>query len=109
MAILSDPEYSAEAHGVGEAEVVIEVHGDVDLVSSPALMSLTAEVARWGPERLVFDLSDVGIFGSQGVNAIVVARRLLFGEFDLVVRHPGPLTRQVLEITKAGEICTIEE
>jgi hypothetical protein len=50
MAILSpQDEYSAEAHGVGEAEVVIEVHGELDLIGGPALASLIAEVVRWDP------------------------------------------------------------
>ena len=49
MAILSERlEYSAEAHGVGDPEVVIEVHGDVDLISAPGLSILIFEVAGGG-------------------------------------------------------------
>jgi hypothetical protein len=52
MAILSSQDaYSAEAHGVGEAEVIIEVHGDVDVTSGPALASLISEVVRVGAPK----------------------------------------------------------
>ena len=110
MAILSErSEYSAEAHGVGDPEVVIDVHGNVDLISAPGLASLISEVMRWGaPQRLVIDLSDVGIFGSNGVHVLIAARRQLFSEFDLVVRSPNRLTRRVLEVTGLGNVCHIE-
>jgi anti-sigma B factor antagonist len=110
MAILSERlEYSAEAHGVGDPEVVIEVHGDVDLISAPGLSILIFEVARWGPERLVLDLSDVGVFGSDGVRALATARRRLLSEVELVVRSPSPLSRRVLEATGTQEFCRIED
>ena len=110
MAILSErSEYSAEAHGVGDPEVVIDVHGDVDQISASGLASLISEVMRWGaPQRLVIDLSDVGIFGSNGVHVLIAARRQLFSEFDLVVRSPNRLTRRVLEVTGLGNVCHIE-
>jgi anti-anti-sigma regulatory factor len=109
MAVLSErTEYSAQAHGVGDAEVVIEVHGDVDAISGPGLASLIAEVVRWGPQRLVIDLSDAGIFGSDGVKILATARRHSFGDLDVVVRSPGSLTRRILDATEADKVCRIE-
>jgi anti-anti-sigma factor len=109
MAILpSQGEYSAEAHGVGEAEVVIEVHGDVDLTSGPSLSSLIAGVVRSGPQRLVIDLSDAGTFGSDGLRVLATARRYASSDLDLMVRSPGWLTQRVLEATGAEQICRIE-
>jgi anti-sigma B factor antagonist len=109
MAILSpQDEYSAEAHGVGDAEVVIDVHGDVDTISGPALASLISEVMRWAPERLVIDLSDVGVFGSDGLRVLATARLQQSSEFELVIRSPGLLTRRVLELTRMDQVCRIE-
>jgi anti-sigma B factor antagonist len=110
MAILSERlEYSAEAHGIGDPEVVIYVHGDIDPISAPGLANLISEVVRWAPQRLVIDLSDVGVFGSDGVRVLSGARRQLFSEFDLVVRSPGRLTRRVLDVTGMDQVCRIED
>jgi anti-anti-sigma factor len=110
MAILSSQgECSAEAHGVGEAEVVIEVHGDVDLTSGPSLASLIAGVVRSGPQRHVIDLSDAGTFGSDGLRVLATARRDAFRDLELVVRSPGWLTQRVLDLTGAEQVCRIED
>jgi anti-sigma B factor antagonist len=109
MAILSQhPGYSAEAHGVGDAEVVINVHGDVDMISAPGLANLISEVVRWAPQRLVIDLSDAGLFGSEGVRVICTARRQLSSEVEFIIRSPGLLTRRVLEITGMDNVCVTE-
>jgi anti-anti-sigma factor len=109
MSILGEQEYSAEAHGVGDPEVVIEVHGDVNLTSAPGLANLISEIVRWAPERLVIDLSDVDTFGAGGIKVLVAARRDLVSTCDLVVRSPNPLTRQALEVTGIDQFCRIED
>ncbi|MGH3628292.1 MAG: STAS domain-containing protein [Sciscionella sp.] len=88
---------------------VVQVHGDVDLNTAPTLAHQMAHVAERCPERLVLDLTDVGIFDARGVAVLVSIRQLLPDHCSIVLRRPRPLVRKVLEVTEMDRVCIIED
>ena len=53
----------------------VAVHGEVDLISAPALFEALDEAIDRAPARLDIDLSDVEFLDSAGVDALVKAQR----------------------------------
>ncbi|MFI6940487.1 STAS domain-containing protein [Streptomyces sp. NPDC050418] len=66
---------------VTEAErggwAVIEVSGEMDLVTSPALRQRVHDAVADGRRNVVLDLSEVLFCDSSGVGVLIAARRLL--------------------------------
>ena len=56
---------------------VLEVSGDLDLVTSPVLRQHVHDVVAEGRHSLVLDLSDVLVCDSSGVGVLIAARRLI--------------------------------
>ncbi|MEW1774264.1 STAS domain-containing protein [Streptomyces sp. NPDC086777] len=59
------------------AWAVLEVSGELDLVTSPALRQRVHDVVAEGHHSLVLDLSDVFFCDSSGVGVLIAARRLI--------------------------------
>lgn len=60
---------------------VLEVAGEIDMVTSPALRERLTALAQVDCGLVVLDLTDVGFFDSSGLNAVVAGHR--------VIRHHG--------------------
>ena len=56
---------------------VLEVSGELDLVTSPVLRQHVHDVVAEGRHSLVLDLSDVLFCDSSGVCVLIAARRLI--------------------------------
>jgi anti-sigma B factor antagonist len=56
---------------------VLEVSGELDLVTSPALRQRVHDVVAEGHHSLVLDLSDVFFCDSSGVGVLIAVRRLI--------------------------------
>ncbi|MER6268459.1 STAS domain-containing protein [Streptomyces sp900105755] len=56
---------------------VLEVSGELDLVTSPALRQRVHDVVAEGHHNLVLDLSDVFFCDSSGVGVLIAVRRLI--------------------------------
>ncbi|MFF3986386.1 STAS domain-containing protein [Streptomyces sp. NPDC001797] len=56
---------------------VLEVSGELDLVTSPALRQRVHDVVAEGHHSLVLDLSDVFFCDSSGVGILIAVRRLI--------------------------------
>ncbi|WP_345621717.1 STAS domain-containing protein [Streptomyces ziwulingensis] len=56
---------------------VLEVTGELDMVTSPMLRQRVHDVVAEGQHSLVLDLSDVLFCDSSGVSVLVAARRLM--------------------------------
>ncbi|MFF5025711.1 STAS domain-containing protein [Streptomyces collinus] len=64
--------------GVEEGEwAVLQVSGELDLVTSPALRQRVHDVVAEGHHSLVLDLSEVFFCDSSGVGVLIAARRLI--------------------------------
>ncbi|MEW2624872.1 STAS domain-containing protein [Streptomyces sp. NPDC048106] len=64
--------------GVERGEwAVLQVRGELDLMTSPVLRQRVHDVVAEGHHSLVVDLSDVFFCDSSGVGVLVAARRLI--------------------------------
>jgi anti-anti-sigma factor len=63
--------------GEREGWVVLQVSGELDLVTSPAVRQHVHEAVADGRHSLVLDLSGVRFCDSSGVGVLIAARRLL--------------------------------
>ncbi|MEV5607995.1 STAS domain-containing protein [Streptomyces sp. NPDC052225] len=63
--------------GVRGDWAVVQVSGEMDLVTSPALRQEVHDAVADGRRSLVLDLSDVLFCDSSGVGVLIAARRLI--------------------------------
>ncbi|WP_333773627.1 STAS domain-containing protein [Streptomyces sp. IBSBF 3136] len=64
--------------GVEEGEwAVLQVTGELDLVTSPVLRQRVHDVVAEGHHSLILDLSEVFFCDSSGVGVLIAARRLI--------------------------------
>jgi anti-anti-sigma factor len=85
------------------------VHGVVDRVSAPELTEIVDDVLEGIPNTLVFDFSNVTLLGLAGVRVIDYAAQGLPESSSIVLRHPQPRVRRMLEFTHTDGFCTIED
>jgi anti-anti-sigma factor len=82
---------SLESHEFGT--VIVAVAGDVDLLIADRLREVLIEQISARPEILVLDLAGVRFFGSTGLTALALARRVASEEgVDLRVVATDPPT-----------------
>ncbi|MFF0790736.1 STAS domain-containing protein [Streptomyces sp. NRRL S-813] len=68
--------FKVTSDGQGEWSV-LQVAGELDLVTSPMLRQRIHDVVAEGRHDLVLDLSDVFFCDSSGVGVLIAARRLI--------------------------------
>jgi anti-sigma B factor antagonist len=76
----------------GEA-VVVEVRGEVDLLTAPQLHETLVAVLACGPPVVVADLLDVDFFGGSGLAALLGAQDRTGDQRRLRVAAAGPTAR----------------
>jgi anti-sigma B factor antagonist len=86
-------------------DIVIRLHGDVDLDSHLEVERTIVEAVESGVERVVVDLSDVPFLDSSGVRALLKARQeAVRSRCELTVRAPQPIVAQVLQLTRVAPL-----
>ncbi|MFF0160023.1 STAS domain-containing protein [Streptomyces sp. NPDC005263] len=68
--------FNVTGNGQGEW-AVLEVSGELDLVTSPVLRQRVHDEVAEGRHSLVLDLSDVFFCDSSGVGVLIASRRLM--------------------------------
>jgi anti-sigma B factor antagonist len=92
----------------GADALIVEVAGEVDMLTAPALSKAIDEVPE-GTAWVVVDLSEITFLDSSGLNALVQGRRALDARQVTmrVVVPPGGAIRRVFEITRLTEVLTV--
>jgi anti-sigma B factor antagonist len=67
-----------DTHGEGDW-TVLDVGGEVDLSTAPALRARVDQLIRDGARRLVVDLTDVGFMDSSGLSVFVSVMKRMEG------------------------------
>lgn len=89
---------------------IVCVRGEIDLRSSPELLSRLVEVSDALPPRVVVDLSAVSYVDSSGVGTLVqVKRRIDRKGGRIILSGLQPRVRSVFEITKLDKFFTITD
>ena len=103
-----DPQTFALRSTPAGTRLLVEVVGEVDMVSAPAIVK-AVELTPEGTSCVVIDLSEVSFIDSSGLNALVQARRHLADReiaMQVVVPPTGAI-RRVFEITHLTESLTV--
>ena len=83
-------------------EVTLHLQGDVTTQSAPFLRGLLHAVMELQPQRIVVDLTDVGIVGRDQLRTFCDCAREIG---DLVFRNPSAATRATLEnVVSIGQL-----
>jgi anti-sigma B factor antagonist len=83
--------------------------GDLDIVTSDDVKRELVGLVDAGHTSLALDLSDVGFVDSSGLGVLVAVHRhaeAQGGEF--VVRSTPPQVRRLFEITRLGDLLTVD-
>jgi anti-sigma B factor antagonist len=90
-------------------QVVVAVAGELDIATAPKAWEVLAQAfERDG--RIAIDLSGVTFIDSRGLKLFVRAyRRVTRDGGHLVLRHPRPFARRVLEATGFDKVFDIED
>ena len=87
--------------------LVLELHGELDMVSSPRLGETFAGLGADGPGTVVLDLRGVSFLDSTGLKAIFGARNAAHKRGQQFAVTPGsPQVQRLLSLTRLGDHLT---
>ena len=92
-----------------DGEVVVEIRGDVDEHTAPALRRTLAELAAQDVATMTLDLRPMTFIDSTGLGVLVGAlkrSRALGGE--VILKDRSPATLKVLELTGLHNVFNFE-
>ena len=80
--------------------VRLEVAGELDLATAPALLDRVRAAVAEHPAAIVLDLADLAFCDSSGINALIDAQTYAAGTgIPLRVVNARRVTRRALEVT----------
>ena len=84
---------------------ILDVRGDVDVYSSPALRHHIIDRIQHGNTRIIIDLEHVDFLDSAGVAVMINGLRLATNsDGTLVLVQPGDQVRRMLRITNLDQV-----
>jgi anti-anti-sigma factor len=94
---------------IDSGEMVLTVHGEVDVATAPALRAAAATIEGLDV-RFVFDLAGVTFLDSSGLGVIgETAIRLQQSSGSLCLRNAPPAVRKLLAISGLNPFVTVED
>jgi anti-sigma B factor antagonist len=80
---------------------VVDVTGDLDMASAPALRQLVLQLLSTGARLIAIDLTSADFMDSTGLGLLVAAlKRVRTHDGELVVICPEPRLRRIFELTE---------
>ncbi|MEV0123940.1 STAS domain-containing protein [Streptomyces sp. NPDC050703] len=93
-------------YGIDHA-IVVELHGEIDLVAYQRLFPLLDAVAAGPEEVVVIDLSEVDFFDCSGVSLLMRVHRRVTGRGGtLRIVCPQALTLRILRLTHLTDLLS---
>ena len=87
---------------------VVDVSGEIDVLTSGALRDRLLAVAGKGHDGLVVNLGNVDFIDSTGIGVLIgVWRRVQAGRGTLALAAPSRRTRRIFDIAGVSEIFSI--
>jgi anti-sigma B factor antagonist len=84
----------------GGTAITVEVSGEVDVASTPAMRSYLNECLAQGYTEVTLDLTSLTFIDSSGLGVVVgVINQLRHQNGRLIIRNPPPIAVQVLRIS----------
>lgn len=93
-----------------DSRTILELSGDLDVTSAPALQAALQELIDQGIRSLIVDLTDVPFMDSSGLGVLVAAhRRMTAVGGQLALVNPTPTLRKVFELTRTNRLFHLYE
>ncbi|MGH9041821.1 MAG: STAS domain-containing protein [Acidimicrobiia bacterium] len=93
-----------------DGEVVVSVHGEIDMATAPHLWEHLAGAIPGATHRLVVDLRDTPFIDSTGLAVFVRAlKRVRHQGSEFVLRSPQANARKILRVTGLDRVMTITD
>jgi anti-sigma B factor antagonist len=84
--------------------------GDLDIVTSDEVKRALVGLVDGGQTELTLDLADVGFVDSSGLGVLVALHRHAEAhDGRFVVRSAPPQVQRLFEITRLGDLLTLED
>jgi anti-sigma B factor antagonist len=95
---------------IGNDEVVLSLHGDVDLYTAPELKAELIRLIEDGPKRIIVDLTAATFIDSTTLGVLLGAlKRLRPAGGELSIVCPDPNIRKIFQITLLDRVFSIFE
>ncbi|HEX5366721.1 MAG TPA: STAS domain-containing protein [Acidimicrobiales bacterium] len=92
-----------------DGAALVRLSGDLDIVTADDVKGELVALIDGGHRALSLDLSDVGFVDSSGLGVLVaVHRRAESAGGALVIRSTPPQLRRLFEITRLGDLLTVD-
>ncbi len=100
-------DYAAEVADYGHY-VLINVHGELDVVSEPRFREALLESIGFGDRALVVNLQNVRFCAAAGLNSIVTTQKMTRGLGPgVAVAGAIPRVRKAFEITRLDQVIPL--
>jgi len=99
-------EFTIQRHDQ-ENLVVLELEGELDVSSSPALREELTQLIDGGARRIALDMTRVAYMDSSGLAALVTAHRALGARGDLALVGCRPTVERVLRFTQFDRVVPV--
>lgn len=101
---------SVEIVEQADGAAVALLSGDLDIVTSDEVRRDLTDLIDAGHRALALDLSEVGFVDSSGLGVLVALHRHAGARGgELTVRSVPPRVQRLFEITRIGDLLTIDE
>ena len=88
-------------------ELVIALKGELNTATAPELEKVITNSLR-GITKLIFDFTELVYISSAGLRVLLVSKKVMDKQGEMVVRHPNNEVMEIFEITGFKDILTIE-
>jgi anti-sigma B factor antagonist len=85
--------------GETDGELLVELGGELDISTAPALQEQLETALAAGPRKVIFELRDVTFIDSSGLAVLLSARRRVE---QVELRYAAPSIRRVIELAGLG-------
>ena len=97
------------AEGDRDGEAIVCISGEVDLLTAPGLQTRLMACLSDRDRRMTVDISDVSFMGASGLSVLVtIAKKLRQQGGELIVLHPQPMVRRIIEVTGLESYLRLE-
>lgn len=97
---------AATIHNNGDI-VILEVDGEVDMLTAPLLRDALTKSLDDRPQLLILDLLGVRFFGSSGLALLLETQQLAGDHVQLRIVTEGPTIRRPLQVTGLDQQFTL--
>jgi anti-sigma B factor antagonist len=105
----SSPLFCAQIDDLATLCPVVAVTGEIDCATAPQLAEVLIFVLAGDPLDIVLDLSDTTFIDCSGISVILSTKKAMAAESRLILRHPQPRVRKLLELLEIDRACCVLE